>query len=163
MQRLNALLLPGAMMIGLPFFLAACTRGHYAPMPGPGHLLTLTVNGKTLQAEVVEQEEARRVGLMFRKAEEFPEDRAMLFIFPDLRKQSFWMRNVAIPLSIAFISEEGEILQIEDMRPYDERFTESKNKVRYALEVNQGWFGRNGVNAGMRFDDFVKKLENRRR
>ena len=68
------------------------------------------------------------------------------------------MRNTLIALSIAFIDDSGRILQIEDMKPKDERRTVSKDKVRYVLEMNQGWFERHGVTVGDIFVDFQEKV-----
>ena len=79
-------------------------------------------------------------------------------MFPIVRAQSFWMKNTLIPLSIAFISDEGEILQIEHMKPKDLTSTKSKHRVRYALEVNKGWFKRHGIVPGARIEDFGEKV-----
>ena len=87
-----------------------------------------------------------------------PENEGMLFLFPQLEKQSFWMKNTLIPLSIAFLEDGGKILQIEDMKPKDESSTLSKYPVRYALEVNQGWFQRNGIAVGDAFSGFAAKI-----
>ena len=82
----------------------------------------------------------------------------MLFVFPAPKPQGFWMKNTLIPLSIAYISDSGEILQIEDMRPKDERSIRSKDPVRYALEVNQGWFKRHNVKVGDTIADFQQTV-----
>jgi uncharacterized membrane protein (UPF0127 family) len=76
------------------------------------------------------------------------EGRGMLFIFDRDQSLSFWMKNTLIPLSIAFISKDGRILEIRDMRPLDETPVRSSRSARYALEVPQGWFGRAGIKAG---------------
>lgn len=91
-------------------------------------------------------EQAR--GLMYRK--ELGEDRGMLFTYPNERELSFWMRNTSLPLSIAFIDSKGRIMDLLDMKPFDDRSPHyvSSEPVRYALEVNQGFFKERGVKVG---------------
>ena len=139
--------------------LGGCNGTRMEKLPGPGEVLELTIRGKALTVETALDEPSRQRGLMFREKKELPEDRGMLFIWPSAVKQSFWMRNTSIPLSIAFLDEDGKILQVEDLRPHDERYTRSKDEVRYALEVNRGWFAKNGLKAGDVFDDFRKKVD----
>jgi uncharacterized membrane protein (UPF0127 family) len=91
-------------------------------------------------------EQAR--GLMYRTA--LGEDRGMLFVYQGERELSYWMKNTLIPLSIAYIDSEGRITDILDMRPLDDRPPHyvSSEPVQYALEVNQGFFDKNGVEIG---------------
>jgi hypothetical protein len=119
-----------------------------------------TAREAVLRCEVAATDTARGVGLMFR--EELPPDEGMLFIYPKPSKLNFYMRNTKIPLSIAFLDDDGKILQIEDMKPYDERGVRSKNEVRYAVEANQGWFEKNGFAAGSGglVADFAKTIQN---
>ena len=72
----------------------------------------------------------------------------MLFIFEKDQVLSFWMKNTFIPLSIAYITSDGRIVDIKDMYPLDESSVVSSRSVRYALEVPQGWFSRAGVHLG---------------
>jgi hypothetical protein len=152
-------------LIALPG-LAGCTDpGSYVPLPGPGTTVDLRFknpssgNERVLKCEVAASDTERSVGLMFR--EELPPDHGMLFIYPRAAKLNFYMRNTSIPLSIAFLSDEGKILQIEDMRPHDERGVRSKMEVRYAVEANQGWFKQNGfaVEGGSQVVDIAKAVE----
>jgi uncharacterized membrane protein (UPF0127 family) len=83
---------------------------------------------------------------MYRKS--LDDGRAMLFIFDRDERLSFWMKNTTIPLSIAFLSRDGRILEIRDLQPLDERSVRSSRSARYALEAPQGWFGRAGVAVG---------------
>jgi hypothetical protein len=85
-------------------------------------------------------------GLMFRK--ELPDERGMLFVFPDERVLEFWMRNTSIPLSIAFADASGQIVRIADLEPFSERPVSSGALARYALEVNRGWFEKRGIQSG---------------
>jgi hypothetical protein len=83
---------------------------------------------------------------MFR--DKLDKDQGMLFIYPHEQNLSFWMKNTKIPLSIAFINSNEVITQIESMAPYSLLSHTSKNKVRFALEMEEGWFIKNGIKAG---------------
>jgi len=110
-------------------------------------------NGQVIsvvRAEIARTQEERQQGLMFRQ--NLPDGEGMLFIFERDEILSFWMRNTYIPLSIAFITYDGRIVDIKDMYPLDETSVTSSRSVRYALEVPQGWFSRVGVLVG----DIVK-------
>ena len=72
----------------------------------------------------------------------------MLFIWEDYAIRCMWMKNTKIPLSIAFMSKEKEILEIYDMVPMSEASTCSNNKVAFALEVNKGWFEEHNITSG---------------
>lgn len=125
--------------------------------PGrPGDRLLLEVKGRKITVEVSCDDLSRRRGLQDR--ERLPEDAGMLFIFPRDERQDFWMKSTLIPLSIAFLDPDGKILQIEDMKPHDETNTTSNSKVRFAVEVNKGWFQKNGIGVGDAFLDFSEKV-----
>jgi uncharacterized membrane protein (UPF0127 family) len=110
-------------------------------------LTKLTAGNAMLWVEVVQSEEARARGLMYRK--ELPTDQGMLFVFDYPQHLSFWMKNTYIPLDIAFVAADGRILNILQMKPLDEgpRY-ESNGPAVYAIETNTGWFQKNGVKAG---------------
>ena len=78
----------------------------------------------------------------------------MLFVWPDERERSFWMKNTLIPLSIAFIDSERRIIDIQDMEPFDGEPPgyESAEPAQYALEVNQGFFEKRSVKVGDRVE-----------
>jgi len=99
-----------------------------------------------VKVEIAQTEEERNRGLMFRK--KLPDGEGMLFIFERDEVLSFWMKNTLIPLSIAFITSDGRIIDIKDMYPHDENSILSSRSARYALEVPQGWFSRAGVQNG---------------
>jgi hypothetical protein len=100
-----------------------------------------------LSVEIADNEFRRRKGLMFRQT--LPQNAGMLFVFDYEQRLSFWMKNTYIPLSIAFIDSAGVIREIYDMRPLDEtNICASKHAVRYALEVNRGWFAANNIATG---------------
>jgi|GEM_PF-417270 len=103
----------------------------------------------TLTAELADTESKKERGLMFRQS--LPENSGMLFIFDPPAQAAFWMKNTRIPLSIAFIDNQGRILEIRSMKPFDETLIWSvSNAVAYALEVNEGWFDRHGIQIGTR-------------
>jgi uncharacterized membrane protein (UPF0127 family) len=109
------------------------------------------VEGVSLKAEVAEDDQTREMGLMFRDS--LPEDRGMLFIFDQPHQASFWMKNTKIPLSIAFLENDRVINEEKSMRPYDETLIQSRSdKIRYAIEVNAGWFDRHRVKPGTKVE-----------
>ena len=118
----------------------------------------ITINGKSIHVEVVSMQRKRMLGLMFR--EKLDKDQGMLFIYPQEQHLSFWMKNTKIPLSIAFINSNGEIAQIEAMSPYSLTSHTSKDKVRYALEMEEGWFKKNGirVDGKVNFSSEISKI-----
>jgi len=108
-----------------------------------------------VKAEIARTQEERAQGLMYRK--ELPDGEGMLFVFERDQVMSFWMKNTLIPLSIAYITSDGRIVEIKDMYPHDESSVLSSRSVRYALEVPQNWFSRAGVRLG---DTVTIDLEN---
>lgn len=106
----------------------------------------LRIGEHTLTVEIASTPEERAVGLMHRKS--MKEDRGMIFVFENDQILSFWMKDTLIPLSIAFISADGTIRQIEDMEPESLSSVTSRRSVLYALEVNRGWFVERGIVPG---------------
>ncbi|AOB33771.1 hypothetical protein AKI39_15620 [Bordetella sp. H567] len=103
-----------------------------------------------IQAEVANSDETRQRGLMFRKR--LDGNDGMLFVFERPDKQCFWMHNTPLPLSIAFIADDGTIVNIDDMAPETDDTHCSRKPVRYALEMAQGWFADHGISAGKKID-----------
>lgn len=108
--------------------------------------MEIGIKGTEIIVEVADTQESRSQGLMDRRS--MPENHGMLFVFETESQVSFWMKNTRIPLSIAFIAADGTIRQIEDMEPESLSSVVSQRNVLYALEVNQGWFEKNGIGAG---------------
>ncbi|MCL2481460.1 MAG: DUF192 domain-containing protein [Spirochaetaceae bacterium] len=104
------------------------------------------INENRLNIEIAETEKQRSLGLMHRK--NLDKDSGMLFVFENDRILSFWMKDTYIPLSIAFISSDGVIKEIRDMTPLSLESIDSKNYVRYALEVNKGYFQEKNIMVG---------------
>ncbi|TWG85772.1 hypothetical protein L602_002300000520 [Cupriavidus gilardii J11] len=109
-------------------------------------VVPLTAGMYAIQAEVAADPQTRQQGLMFRKT--MPANAGMLFIFEQKAGHCFWMKNTELPLSIAFLADDGTIVNIEDMQPHSEDNHCPKAAVRYALEMNQGWFAQKGIRAG---------------
>ena len=99
---------------------------------------TLQAVGAELVVEVARTEAQRERGLMGR-TDLGPRD-GMIFVFDRDDHLSFWMKNTPTALSIAFLSAEGKVLQIEDMEPYSEKIVRSRLSARYALEMRKGAF-----------------------
>jgi len=101
-----------------------------------------------IRAEVASDAPTRAQGLMYRKS--LAQNAGMLFIFEERAVQCFWMKNTLIPLSIAFIDDRGTIVNIEEMEPQTEVSHCAAQPVRYALEMNRGWFASRGIKPGTR-------------
>ena len=107
---------------------------------------TIKVGSAELQVAVAETAAEREQGLMHIKG--LPCNHGMLFKFSQEKILSFWMKNTSIPLSIAFIGENMQIVEIQDMEPLDEKPIKSTKVAKYALETNKGWFDRNNISVG---------------
>ena len=108
----------------------------------------LIVAEHELYVHVARTPEERAMGLMY--VTDLPDDEGMLFMCDDEAVQQFWMKDTPLPLSIAFLEEDGTIVRIADMEPHAEDGESSVHPVRFVLEVNQGWFAERGVKRGMR-------------
>ena len=114
--------------------------------PKRNKLLPINVAGIELEVELATAFEEQILGLMYR--DKLGKNGGMLFVFPKENFLSFWMKDTRIPLSIAFIKEDGRIIQIESMKPYSLDTHVSKEKAKYALEMNEGWFKVHNVREG---------------
>ena len=101
-----------------------------------------------IQAEVARTGPSRQEGLMYRR--KLGPNRGMLFVFPESARHCMWMRNTYIPLSVAFMDEQGNILSIDDMQPETENNHCAARPARYALEMSYRWFKQRGIAAGQR-------------
>ncbi len=109
-------------------------------------VLTMRAGGVKLTVELAETPKQREKGLQERK--NLAENRGMLFLFPVSQELSFWSKKTYIPLSIAFLDDSGKIVQIESLPPEQLDPVRSEQPLRYALEVNAGWFQKNGIGVG---------------
>ena len=108
--------------------------------------IELSAGMHRIEAEVASNNAERATGLMNRPS--MPIHRGMLFVFPEAGVQCFWMKNTLIPLSIAFLDDAGRIVQIADMQPQSLDNHCSAKPVRFALEMNVGWFRSRGIAPG---------------
>jgi uncharacterized membrane protein (UPF0127 family) len=125
----------------LPAALLSCTGDERVALPVGEHVF---------HVEIADTPETRQRGLMHR--EELGPDEGMLFVFPDSQVRSFWMKDTPLPLSIAYISSRGRILEIRHMDPYSEEAVRSRFPARYALEVNRNRFSQVGISEGDEID-----------
>jgi uncharacterized protein len=101
-----------------------------------------------IRAQVAATDEQRATGLMHRR--EMPQHEGMLFVFEQPSPQCFWMKNTLLPLSIAFVADDGTVVNIDEMKPQTLDSHCSVKPVRYVLEMNQGWFAKRGIKAGFK-------------
>jgi len=134
--------LPGLAVLVAALIAAAPTQAQ-SPRPAT---VQLTAGIHLITAEVAASDPIRTRGLMFRQS--LPTNHGMLFIFDRKTVHCMWMRNTLIPLSVAFIEDDGTIVNILDMQPHDESSHCAKQPVRYALEMTQGWFEKKGIGPG---------------
>ena len=102
----------------------------------------------SIRAQVAATPEQRATGLMHRR--EMPPHEGMLFVFEQPAVQCFWMKNTLLPLSIAFLADDGTVVNLRDMQPQALDSHCSERPVRYVLEMNQGWFAKRGVKPGFK-------------
>jgi len=123
----------------------------------------VTINGHSLNVELANTDYLRNQGLMGRQS--LPQHSGVLFLFPTSMPQAFWMKNTLIPLSIAYIKRDRTIADILEMKPDQYKGNlkkyRSSTKVKYALEVNQGWFKRHGIRVGdkVNFSRSIKRVK----
>lgn len=108
--------------------------------------IVLTAGIHQIDTQVAVTPEQHAIGLMYRK--EMPQNEGMLFVFQNSTKQCFWMKNTDLPLTAAFVADDGTIVNLEDMKPQTTDSHCSAKPVRYVLEMNQGWFAKKGLKAG---------------
>jgi len=137
----------------LAYTLACFWLNASIPVAAADKPLQLKIDNHAINAEVAATTETRMKGLMFR--EKMGKNDGMLFVFDQVGYHGMWMKNTLIPLSVAFMDEQGKILNIADMQPHSEQTHSASGPARYALEMNVGWFKANNIAAGA----VVKGLE----
>ena len=115
---------------------------------GPQKLpsIKLSAGIHVINAELASTPEQREIGLMFRPA--MAANEGMLFVFDRAGQQCFWMKNTLIPLSAAFVADDGSIVNVEAMKPQTLDGHCSTQPVRFVLEMNEGWFAKRGIKPG---------------
>lgn len=135
------------LLLGLTAAFAVSATAQTGPQPKL-RTMDLRAGMHVIKAELAVTPEQQATGMMFRK--EMNGNEGMLFVNDEKGLRCFWMRNTLIPLTIAFIDDDGSIVNLADMQPLDERSHCSVRPVRFALEMPQGWFARRGIQAGFK-------------
>lgn len=116
--------------------------------------LDLSIGFYRIDVEVAADQKNRAQGLMGRR--NLVAQQGMLFVFPEVARHCMWMKNTFLPLSVAFIDEEGNIINIEDMQPETENNHCAARPARFALEMNRGWFSGKGIKPGVHLGGLEK-------
>ena len=111
-------------------------------------VVQLSAGMHSIRAEVAADFSTRMRGLMQRPS--LPANSGMLFIFDEPSIHCMWMKNTLIPLSVAFLDQDGTVINIADMEPHSEQSHCASRQARYALEMNRGWFAARGIKPGIR-------------
>jgi uncharacterized membrane protein (UPF0127 family) len=101
-----------------------------------------------IDAQVAQTPQQRAIGLMNRR--EMPTHEGMLFIFEQASIQCFWMKNTLLPLTAAFVADDGTIVNLADMAPQSTQSHCATKPVRFVLEMHQGWFAKKNMAAGFK-------------
>jgi uncharacterized membrane protein (UPF0127 family) len=142
-------------LLALCLFAAAPAWSQDAPQTQLPRV-SLSAGMHLINAQVASTHTSRMVGLMFRQ--DMPANEGMLFVFEQPATQCFWMKNTLLPLTAAFLADDGTIVNLVDMQPQSLDSHCSAKPVRYVLEMHQGWFAKRGLKAGARLSGppFVK-------
>ncbi|WP_263769258.1 DUF192 domain-containing protein [Propionivibrio soli] len=114
----------------------------------------LTAGFYRIEAEVAATQTDRVQGLMNRRS--MAANHGMLFVFPEAERHCMWMRNTFLPLSVAFLDNDGRVLNIEDMEPQTDTSHCAAGPARFALEMNKGWFSAKGLKKGLQLGGLEK-------
>ncbi|HET8869255.1 MAG TPA: DUF192 domain-containing protein [Aquabacterium sp.] len=131
-----------AVLTGLSQGTPAQTNGTPQQLPA----IPLGISFYKIKAELAQTEREREIGLMFRKS--LGANDGMIFVFERPGTQCFWMKNTLIPLSVAFIADDGTIVNTDEMKAETENAHCSAKPVRYVLEMNKGWFSKRAIKEG---------------
>ena len=136
-MRWGLFLLAGVLMV------VGCGSKH----PDSGlPVITIDVAGHKVKSEVARGVDEQARGLMYRR--DLGKNEGMIFVYEEDRVLTFWMKNTFVPLDILYLQADGTVATIKQMNPETTRTHSSEVPVRYALEVNQGWCERNGIEPG---------------
>ncbi len=132
--------------LGLSTLGAACMPAFGQSGPQRLPVIQLGAGMHIIKAEVARTPQQHQIGLMFR--ESMGGNEGMLFIFDQPSKQCFWMKNTLIPLAIAFVEDDGTVVNLDEMQPRTQETHCSAKPVRFVLEMNTGWFAKRGIKPG---------------
>jgi len=122
----------------------ACPKTAKSGLP----MIPMLIEDHKVWAELAANDAQRARGLMYRRS--MKPNRGMLFVYPRKERLSFWMKNTFLPLTIAFLDDDGTIVHLEDMAPQTTAGHRTPKAVKYALEMNRGWFAERGIEVGHR-------------
>lgn len=143
-------------VLGTGLLLSGCTEETRAETTSINQWLPITIGGKSIDVQIAYKDTEMAKGLMYRTS--LGENRGMIFYYHPPKQMSFWMRNTKIPLDIGFFTADGVLREVYPMYPMDERSVKSRrDDLLIALEMNQGWFAKNGIKPGDAFDLEVLK------
>ena len=134
-------------LFGLALAISNMSFAQNSPQMDLQHI-KLSIGMYLIDTQIAATPEQRSIGLMHRK--DMPQAEGMLFIFEQAAVQCFWMKNTILPLTAAFVADDGTIVNLADMKPQTTDSHCSTQPVRYVLEMNQGWFGKKGIKAGFK-------------
>ena len=140
--------LPALLLAASTLFAASCAHAQTDEPQTNLPRTVVTAGMYRIDSQVAATPQQREIGLMFRK--EMPQQEGMLFVFERPGVQCFWMKNTLLPLTAAFVDDDGTIVNLADMQPQTTTSHCSDKPVRYVLEVNQGWFAKKKMKAGLR-------------
>lgn len=112
--------------------------------------IKVVIGGESFRIEVARTDEQKRQGLMNRRS--IGDREGMIFVYETDQHLAFWMKNTTIPLTLAFLSKDGQIMQVEQMKPLSLKSVMSGRAVRYGLELPDGVLDELGVGAGDRVE-----------
>lgn len=111
----------------------------------------IKVGAQTVRMQLAVRPAEMQRGLMERR--DLGRDDGMIFVYDKPQQMSFWMRNTPTPLDIGFFRGDGTLAEIHALHPFDETPVASRETdLRFALEMNQGWYRANGVKPGAKLD-----------
>jgi len=148
LQKLSA-----GFLFGIVLLTGGCTEDSApaAPPKGPEAWFPIGIGGTVVKMQLAVRPLEMQQGLMHRPF--LGDDEAMVFVYPEPIRMSFWMRNTLIPLDIGYFDREGVLREIHAMNPLDESLVQSiSDSVQFAVEVNQGWYRARGLKPGARLD-----------
>jgi uncharacterized protein len=149
-QGARARALIGQLLLALSALCAAWSVPSQAQDTPQPKLPTVLISAgmHQIQAEVAQSSQQQMTGMMWRT--QMGTHEGMLFVNPTAETRCFWMRNTLLPLAIAFIADDGTIVNIAEMQARSEKSHCSSQPVRFALEMNQGWFDKRGIRPGFK-------------
>jgi len=144
--------------------LTACKPGNETTgaQSGPETYFPIGIGDRTLQLQLALTPAEHQKGLMFR--ESLAPDNGMLFLFPQPKQQSFWMKNTRLPLDIGYLDARGRLVEIHQLFPFDETGVTSRSpQILIAIETNRGWYAKNRITPGAQLDLSALKAAIRQR